>query len=85
MYVVETCPKCGGDLDVLILTSNPPIPARRCRRCGWYWQGKMEIPVRVPFQPVEEVYTAYQDTVGNLHWTETHSGEHTVPVRGGET
>ena len=54
MIVVETCPKCGGDLDVLTLTSNPPIPARRCRRCGWYWQGKMETPVRLPFHPVDK-------------------------------
>lgn len=54
MYIVETCPKCGGDLDVLTLTLNPPIPARRCRRCGWYWQGRMETPVRVPFHPIDK-------------------------------
>ena len=54
MYVIETCPQCGGDLDILFLTTNPPIPARRCRKCGWYWQGKREMPVRIPFQPIEE-------------------------------
>lgn len=54
MYVIETCPKCGGDLDILTLTMNPPIPARRCRRCGWYWQGKAETLIRVPFQIKEK-------------------------------
>lgn len=53
MYIIETCPQCGGDLEMLVLTSNPPIPARRCRKCGWYWQGKAETPIRVPFHPVD--------------------------------
>lgn len=30
--------------------------------------------------PAEEVYDVYQDTVGNLHWTGTHSGKHIVPI-----
>lgn len=54
MIVIETCPKCGGELDILVLTTNPPIPARRCRRCGWYWQGKMGEIVRILFQPPKE-------------------------------
>lgn len=80
MYIIETCPKCGGDLDVLVLTSYPPIPARRCKKCGWYWQGKAEMPIRVPFHPIEEVYAINYDTVGNIHWTGTYSGEHTIRI-----
>lgn len=77
MIVIETCPKCGGDLDILSLTMNPPIPARRCKKCGWYWQGKMEMPVRVPFR-AEEVYAQGYDTAGNYHWTGTYNGKHIV-------
>lgn len=80
MYVVETCPKCGGDLDVLVLTSYPPIPVRRCKKCGWYWQGKAEMPVYVPFHPIEEVYTINCNTEGNIYWTDIHSGEHTTRI-----
>lgn len=28
--------------------------------------------------PAEEVFEKYTDTAGNLHWTGTHSGEHTI-------
>ena len=80
MYVIETCPQCGGDLDILSLTTNPPIPARRCRKCGWYWQGKWEMPMRIPFQPIEEVYASGYDTAGNYRWTGTLSGEHIIQV-----
>ena len=54
MIVIETCPKCGGKLDIVVLTTYPSIPARICRKCGWYWQGKMGEIVRVPFQPLKE-------------------------------
>lgn len=30
----------------------------------------------------EEVYDKYTDTAGNLHWTGTHSGEHTIRTGG---
>ena len=53
-YIVETCPKCGADLELLVYTTNPPIPARRCRKCGWHWEGKPWGVIRVPFTPPKE-------------------------------
>ena len=50
MLMVETCPRCGHDLIHLVLTSNPPIEARECPMCLWYWQGKREDIVRIPFK-----------------------------------
>lgn len=55
MHIIETCPKCGADLEYLTYATNPPIPARRCRKCGWHWEGKPgwgEV-MRVPFAPPE--------------------------------
>ena len=49
MKIIETCPICGHDLVDLILTSNPPIPQKKCFNCGWRWTGEREGVVRVPF------------------------------------
>ena len=49
MKIIETCPICGHDLVDLILTSNPPIPQKKCFNCGWCWTGEREEVVRVPF------------------------------------
>ena len=54
--IIETCPKCGHDLQDLVITTYPPIPAKQCFNCGWYWEGKREEIVRVPF---------YNDTIRN--------------------
>lgn len=35
-------------------------------------------------QASEEVYDKYTDTVGNLHWTGTQSGEHIIQLKEGE-
>ena len=49
--VIETCPKCGGDLISYVLTSYPPIPGKKCTKCEWRWQGEVEEIKRVPFIP----------------------------------
>ena len=49
MIIIETCPKCGHDLQDLILASNPPIPQKKCFGCGWEWTGEPEQIMRVPF------------------------------------
>lgn len=51
MIVVETCPKCGAPLLDIMLASYPPIPAKRCTNCGYYWQGEPERIAYVPFDP----------------------------------
>ena len=49
MRIIETCPKCGADIESLILTSLPPIPVKRCTRCDWRWEGRQDDVIRVPF------------------------------------
>lgn len=49
MIIIETCPKCGGDLLDEVIDIYPPIPCKRCLNCGWSWEGKQEKIVRVPF------------------------------------
>ena len=33
--IIYTCPKCGGDLVSLVLTSYPPQYKKECPNCGW--------------------------------------------------
>lgn len=48
--IIETCPECGADLIVIEIATYPPIPARECPKCGWYWKGKQTNNIiRVPF------------------------------------
>lgn len=35
MIEPELCPKCGGVLMDLLLTSYPPIHVRKCSECGF--------------------------------------------------
>lgn len=49
MIVIETCPKCGHDLQPGCYTTNPPIPYVRCPACGWSHEGNPEQVVRIPF------------------------------------
>ena len=50
MIVEEICPRCGGVIDNLMLMTYPPIPKKKCFKCGWSWVGEPEKIVRVPFQ-----------------------------------
>lgn len=49
MIIIETCPKCGHDLQDLVLAINPPIPQKKCFSCGWEWTGEPEQVIRRPF------------------------------------
>lgn len=50
--IIETCPKCGHDLQNLVICTYPPIPRKECHNCGWSWEGEegeREEIIRVPF------------------------------------
>ena len=49
MIIIETCPKCGHDLQNEVLCTYPPIPRKVCCNCGWSWTGESEKIRRVPF------------------------------------
>lgn len=48
--IIQTCPKCGADLEHMVFATYPPIPAWRCPKCGWRHEQREEIK-RVPFKP----------------------------------
>lgn len=48
MQIIYTCPKCGADLEELMLASNPPQYQQQCRSCGWK-HTEQEAVVRIPF------------------------------------
>ena len=50
MLIIETCPKCGAELESLTIFTYPPIPAKRCTKCDFYWEGEQEKIVRIPFE-----------------------------------
>ena len=47
--IIETCPKCGHDLQDLVICTYPPIPQKKCFNCGWEWTGEPEEVIRMPF------------------------------------
>ena len=57
--IIETCPKCGHDLQDVVLCTYPPIPRKECHNCGWSWEGQREEIIRVPFN--EFINMGYSD------------------------
>ena len=55
--MIETCPECGGDLMNYVITTYPPITAKKCLRCSWRWEDKTSDIRRVPFVPPKEEQT----------------------------
>jgi hypothetical protein len=52
--IIETCPKCGHDLQDIVICTYPPIPKKECWNCGWSWTGEADKVTRVPFNPDTE-------------------------------
>ena len=72
MIIIETCPKCGGDLLNEVIDIYPPIPCKRCLNCGWSWEGEQEKIVRVPFGGNTDTLIN-KDSIP-LSWNETSTG-----------
>ena len=51
--IIETCPKCGGELKHISLTTYPPIYKKVCTSCGWSWTEERESDSCVPFDDKE--------------------------------
>lgn len=58
MEVIYTCPKCGHDLQQVVLTCNPPIYRSECPNCGWSHERRDNV-IRIP-------YTEEKDNVVDL-------------------
>ena len=43
MIFIDTCPKCGSDLNTMLICTYPPINRVECPCCGWYNESKNEI------------------------------------------
>lgn len=56
MQIIYTCPKCGHDLEEIILTSNPPQHEKRCSNCGWHHiiEEKQDFFIRIPYTEREK-------------------------------
>ena len=49
--IIETCPICGGDLMPYVITTYPPIIAKKCLKCDFRWEEKQDEIIRVKFEP----------------------------------
>lgn len=57
--IVETCPKCGAELQNIVIATFPPIPKKQCYRCGWSWMGK---PEKIVYQQARETMSEGENT-----------------------
>lgn len=69
MIMIETCPKCGHDLQNTVICTYPPIPRKVCWNCGWSWTGEPEKITRVPFGGNTNTFTDKDNT--SLSWNGT--------------
>lgn len=49
MIFINTCPKCGSDLNSVVICTYPPIDRVECPCCGWYNESSNKI-VREKFK-----------------------------------
>lgn len=66
------------DADALIIDKSQEFIHKSMVFGGQYVFSESAILNAPTIIPAEEVYNKYTDTAGNLHWTGTRSGEHTI-------
>ena len=57
--IIYTCPKCGADLEELVLCSYPPKYKKRCPKCGYSYTEESDPIIRIPYvepTPLEQPY-----------------------------
>ena len=53
--LIETCPKCGAELQNIVIATFPPIPKKQRYHCGWSWEGKPEkVEYRAFVEPMQD-------------------------------
>ena len=79
MIVIETCPKCGHDLQDEVICTYPPIPRKVCWNCGWNWTGEPEKIRRVPFGGNTNTFTEKDNT--SISWNGTSTGLDSIDIK----
>ena len=79
MIIIETCPKCGGDLLNEVIDIYPPIPCKRCLNCGWSWEGEQEKIVRVPFGGNTNTFTEKDNT--SISWNGSSTDWYNIDIK----
>ena len=48
--IIYTCPKCGSDLTLCVLHSNPPKEQYSCPNCNWTSVENIQVKtIRIPY------------------------------------
>ena len=79
MIIVETCPKCGHDLQDEVIFTYPPIPRKVCWNCGWSWTGEREKIKRVPFGGNTNTFTEKDNT--SISWNGSSTDWDSIDIK----
>lgn len=79
MIIVETCPKCGHDLQDEVICTYPPIPRKVCWNCGWSWTGEREKIKRVPFGGNTNTFTEKDNT--SISWNGSSTDWDSIDIK----
>ena len=77
--IIETCPKCGHDLQDEVICTYPPIPRKVCWNCGWSWTGEREKIKRVPFGGNTNTFTEKDNT--SISWNGSSTDWDSIDIK----